>query len=148
MGAIEQDEMARTPQSPPQNDSLRLLLVEDNENDAELILRAVGNAGFQPVCCRVQTADDCRAALASEPWELIISDYSLPQFNAMSALRCLHERELDLPFIVVSGTIDEESAITILKAASPVWLIAWTSCTMNSGLGSVSCVSGLNGSGT
>ncbi len=116
--AIAQDDMGRTPQSPPQNDSLRLLLVEDNGNDAELILRAVGNAGFQPVSCRVQTADDCRAALASEPWDLIISDYSLPQFNAMGALRCLHERQLDLPFIVVSGTIDEESAVTILKAGA------------------------------
>jgi PAS domain S-box-containing protein len=94
------------------------LLVEDNDNDADLILRAVGNAGFQPVSRRVQTAADCRAALASEPWDLIISDYALPQFNAMGALRCLHERQIDLPFIVVSGTIDEESAVTILKAGA------------------------------
>jgi len=111
-------DMGSTPQSPPQDHTLRLLLVEDNGNDAELILRAVGNAGFQPVSCCVQTASDCRAALASERWDLIVSDYSLPQFNAMGALRCLHERELDLPFIVVSGTIDEESAVTILRAGA------------------------------
>lgn len=110
--------MGSTPQRTAQNDTLRLLLVEDNENDAELIVRAVGNAGFQLVSRRVQTAEDCRAALASEPWDLIISDYSLPQFNAMAALRCLHERQVDLPFIVVSGTIDEESAVTILKAGA------------------------------
>ena len=107
-----------TPQSTAQNDTLRLLLVEDNENDAELILRAVESAGFQLVSRRVQTAADCRAALASEPWDLIISDYSLPHFNAMAALGCLHERQVDLPFIVVSGTIDEESAVTILKAGA------------------------------
>jgi DNA-binding NtrC family response regulator len=111
-------DMGGTSQSAVQNETLRLLLVEDNDNDAELILRAVGTAGFQPVSHRVQTAADCRAALASEPWDLIISDYSLPQFNAMGALRCLHERQIDLPFIVVSGTIDEESAVTILKAGA------------------------------
>ena len=115
---LRKTDMGSTPQSRAQNDTLRLLLVEDNEDDAELILRAVGSAGFQTVTRRVQTAADCRAALASEPWDLIISDYSLPQFNAMGALGCLHERQLDLPFIVVSGTIDEESAVTILKAGA------------------------------
>jgi two-component system cell cycle sensor histidine kinase/response regulator CckA len=104
--------------NPPQDDILRLLLVEDNGTDAELILRAVANAGFQATSSRVQTAADCRAALESEPWDLIISDYSLPQFNAMGALRCLQEQQLDLPFIVVSGTIDEESAVTILRAGA------------------------------
>jgi PAS domain S-box-containing protein len=102
----------------PQDDILRLLLVEDNGNDAELILHALGNAGFRPTFSRVQTAAECRAALGSEPWDLIISDYSLPQFSALGALRCLQECQLDLPFIVVSGTLDEESAVTILKAGA------------------------------
>jgi PAS domain S-box-containing protein len=99
-------------------DPLRLLLVEDNANDAELILRAISTAGFQPTCLRVQTASDCRAALSSEVWDLVVSDYSLPQFGAIAALDCLHNRQLDLPFIVVSGTIDEESAVTILRAGA------------------------------
>jgi len=115
---LRKTDKGSTPQSGAQNEILRLLLVEDNDNDAELILRAVGNAGFQPVSRRVQTVADCRAALSAEPWDLIISDYSLPQFNAMGALRCLHERQIELPFIVVSGTIDEESAVTILKAGA------------------------------
>jgi PAS domain S-box-containing protein len=101
-----------------QHDVLRLLLVEDNGDDAELILRAVANAGFRPSSSRVETEADCRAALATEPWDLIISDCSLPQFSAMGALRCVHERQVDLPFIVVSGTIDEESAVTILRAGA------------------------------
>jgi two-component system cell cycle sensor histidine kinase/response regulator CckA len=110
--------MGNTPQNPPRDDILRLLLVEDNSSDAELILRALATAGFQHSATRVETAADCRAALVTAQWDLIISDYSLPQFSAMGALGCLHERQLDLPFIVVSGTIDEESAVTILKAGA------------------------------
>ena len=110
--------MTNAPVDLVQRDRLRLLLVEDNGNDAELILRAVAGAGFEPTCLRVQTAADCRTALTREPWDLVVSDHSLPQFNAMAALHCLHERHLDLPFIVVSGTIDEESAVTILKAGA------------------------------
>jgi PAS domain S-box-containing protein len=110
--------MEITPQNPSQNSRVRVLLVEDNGNDAELILRALENAGLQLTSFRVETEADCRAALGSEQWDLIISDYSLPQFSAIGALRCLHERELDLPFIVISGTIDEESAVAILKAGA------------------------------
>ena len=100
------------------SDDLRLLLVEDNADDAGLILRAVERAGFSVTCRRVQSAIDCQTAFTAGQWDLVVSDYSLPQFNAMGALRCLHECDLDLPFIVVSGTIDEESAVTILKAGA------------------------------
>jgi PAS domain S-box-containing protein len=99
-------------------ETLRVLLVEDNGDDAALILRAVAQAGFQMSACRVQTAADYDAALGSEPWHLVISDFSLPKFGAMAALRCLQAHHLDLPFVVVSGTIDEESAVTILKAGA------------------------------
>jgi hypothetical protein len=99
-------------------DALRLLLVEDNDDDAVLIERAVTNAGYRPAVGRVQTAKEFTAALASGVWDVVISDYSLPRFSASAALACLHARGLDLPFIVVSGTIDEESAVTILKAGA------------------------------
>jgi signal transduction histidine kinase len=95
-----------------------VLLVENNDDDAALILRAIGNAGFVVTSHPVQTAAEYQAALASEIWDVVVSDYSLPQFDAISALRALHERDLDLVFIVVSGTIDEESAVSILKAGA------------------------------
>jgi len=103
---------------PVRYGTLRVLLVEDSGPDADLVLRALRDAGFDLVCHRVQTADECRSALTSESWDLLISDYSLPQFSAMGALRCLREQQLDIPFIVVSGTIDEESAVTILRAGA------------------------------
>jgi PAS domain S-box-containing protein len=105
-------------ENTPSDDVLRLLLVEDDPNDAELVLRAVERAGFHVTSDRVQTAAECHQALDTHQWDFVLSDYSLPQFNAMGALRCLHERNLDLPFVVVSGTIDEESAVTILKAGA------------------------------
>ena len=104
--------------SPVSHGTLRVLLVEDSGPDADLVLRALRNTGFDLVCRRVQTDDECRTALTSESWDLLISDYSLPQFSAMGALRCLREQQLDIPFIVVSGTIDEESAVTILRAGA------------------------------
>jgi two-component system, cell cycle sensor histidine kinase and response regulator CckA len=105
-------------QDPQPDHTLRLLLVEDNDDDEALILRAIGAAGFQPTTCRARTEAEYQAALASGPWDVVVSDYALPRFNAMGALRCLHEQQLDFPFIVVSGTIDEESAVTILKAGA------------------------------
>jgi two-component system, cell cycle sensor histidine kinase and response regulator CckA len=98
--------------------SLRVLLIEDSGPDADLVLRALKGTGFDLICRRVETADECRAALISESWDLLISDFSLPQFSAMAALQCLQRHQLDVPFIVVSGTIDEESAVAILRAGA------------------------------
>lgn len=115
--AAQADTGIRQPHPPPDG-ALRLLLVEDNADDAELIIRAVRQAGFEARCSRVETAEECHAELTSGQWDLMISDYSLPAFSAMDALRCLHDHQLDLPFIVISGTIDEESAVTVLKAGA------------------------------
>src|SRR6185295_5430219 len=98
--------------------TLRLLLVEDTDDDAVLIGRALGQAGFAPEIRRVETAESFKAALGEREWDLVISDHSLPQFSSTAALACLHECQLDLPFIVVSGSIDEESAVSILKAGA------------------------------
>jgi len=97
---------------------LRVLLVEDTDADAALVARALRSVGYRPIIRRVETEQSFRAALESEACDLIISDHSLPQFSSVAALACLHDVGLDLPFIVVSGTIDEESAITILKAGA------------------------------
>jgi two-component system cell cycle sensor histidine kinase/response regulator CckA len=110
--------MSSAHENPAPEHSVRVLLVENNEDDAALILRAIGNAGFVVTSQPVETAAEYQAALASETWDVVVSDYSLPQFDAISALRALHDRDLDLVFIVVSGTIDEESAVSILKAGA------------------------------
>jgi two-component system cell cycle sensor histidine kinase/response regulator CckA len=107
-----------SPDLPTPPEHLRLLLVEDTDDDAALIVRAVKQAGYQLVVARVQTADEMRAALQSGEVDLVISDHSLPHFSSAAALACLRDRGLDLPFIVVSGTIDEESAVTILRAGA------------------------------
>jgi PAS domain S-box-containing protein len=104
--------------SSSQGECLRVLMVEDNRDDADLILRALGQAGFNLSARRVETAAECHEALTSEVWDLVMSDFALPEFSAMRALLCLQEHQLDLPFIVVSGTIAEESAVAILKAGA------------------------------
>jgi PAS domain S-box-containing protein len=96
---------------------LHLLLVEDMDDDAELVVRALRQAGFDLTIARVQTAAQFTAALTASP-ELVICDHSLPAFSSAAALGLLRERNLDIPFIVVSGTIDEESAVTILRAGA------------------------------
>jgi PAS domain S-box-containing protein len=97
--------------------TLRLLLVEDTDDDAALIVRAVRQAGFDIVWHRVQTAEEFRNAL-DDPPDFIISDHALPSFSSLAALQLLQARGIDVPFLVVSGTIDEETAVTILRAGA------------------------------
>ncbi|HET6280764.1 MAG TPA: response regulator [Polyangia bacterium] len=99
------------------NKDLRVLLCEDSEDDAALLTRALRQGGYNPTVERVETAEAMTAALAS-PWDIIISDYSMPQFDAPSALAVVKERGLDLPFIIVSGTIDEEVAVDAMRAGA------------------------------
>jgi PAS domain S-box-containing protein len=97
---------------------LRVLVVEDSENDAELLVREITRSGFRVTALRVETALAMRQALVAEPWDVIVSDYSLPGFDAPGALAVLKETGFDIPFVVVSGTIDEESAVEALKAGA------------------------------
>jgi signal transduction histidine kinase len=99
-------------------DTLRVLLVEDSEDDAALILREFTRAGLHVASQRVDTAAEMSAALAAEAWDLVIADYNLPRFDAPTALNLAHERDCDLPFIVVSGTIGEETAVEIMRAGA------------------------------
>ncbi len=97
--------------------TLKLLLVEDSENDALLILSALRKGGYSPLHKRVETAPEMRAAL-EESWDVIISDYVMPQFDGLKALRLYHERHLDIPFILASGHIGEETAVAAMKAGA------------------------------
>ncbi len=102
---------------------LRLLLVEDSEEDAELLALELNQAGYQLDCCRVETAPEFVRALADQEWDLIIADYHLPQFNALEALRICQAHGLDLPFLIVSGTVGEETAVAAMKAGAHDYLM-------------------------
>jgi PAS domain S-box-containing protein len=98
--------------------ALAALLVEDSESDAELVLRCLKKAGFEVELERVETEPQMRAALAMRRWDIILSDYNLPQFSASGALALMHEGMQDLPFIVVSGKIGEEVAVALMRAGA------------------------------
>src|SRR2546421_1750582 len=97
---------------------LRLLLVEDSEADAELLAQQLRRAGFTLAFERVETAHALAAALARAPWDLIISDNSMPGFTGTEALSLLRSRGLDIPFIFVSGTMEEDLAARALDAGA------------------------------
>jgi putative nucleotidyltransferase with HDIG domain len=102
---------------------LRILLIEDSEDDARLVLREIQRGGYEVEFERVETADAMGAALARQSWDLIICDFSLPRFSAPNALELLKKSRHDLPFIIVSGTIGEESAVNALKAGAHDFII-------------------------
>ena len=97
---------------------LRMLLAEDSEEDEALLLREMARSGYALTHQRVETAEGMRAALAARTWDVVISDYTMPAFSAIEALEVLHRSGLDLPFIICSGTIGEDAAITALKAGA------------------------------
>ena len=90
---------------------LRLLLAEDYDDDAFLVLNALERQGFEVRCTRVMTEDQFREALAASRFDIILCDYVMPSFDAMKALEILKEDEIDVPLIIVSGTIGESVAV-------------------------------------
>src|SRR3954469_11352280 len=97
---------------------LRVLLVEDSEDDAALVLAELRRAGYEPDFDRVYSAQALVAALEREEWDLVIADYSMPSFTGLEALNLVRASGLDLPFIVVSGTIGEDVAVAAMKAGA------------------------------
>ncbi len=97
---------------------LRVLIVEDSEDDATLLLRELRRGGFDPAYERVDTAEAMSAALARQTWDIIISDYVMPRFSGMDALKLLQKSGIDLPFIIVSGKIGEDIAVEAMKAGA------------------------------
>ncbi len=98
--------------------TLHVLIIEDSEDDAALVLRELRRGGFELISERVDTQRALVAALERRTWDLVISDYSMPTFNAPAALAVIRAREVDLPFVIVSGTIDEETAVASLRAGA------------------------------
>ncbi|MEO8877642.1 MAG: response regulator [Polyangiaceae bacterium] len=103
---------------------IRLLLVEDDESDAKLVMYALRKGGFAITeHRRVSSRDAMRAALDEQEWDAIVSDYSLPGFGARDALALVKERGLDLPFIIVSGALGEEDAVAAMRAGAHDYLM-------------------------
>ncbi len=103
--------------------ALRVLVVEDSEDDAVLLQRELQRAGYYPISERVESAEMMAAALDQRTWDIIIADYSLPRFSAPAALAMMQQYGLDLPFIIISGTIGEEAAVAAMKAGAHDFLI-------------------------
>ncbi len=97
---------------------LRVLFVEDSLADAFLLERALTRGGFNVVSERVDTAERMHRALDEREWDLILCDHSMPQFSSPAALKILQERKLDLPFIIVSGHIEEEMAVSTMDSGA------------------------------
>jgi len=98
--------------------TLRVLLVEDSENDAALLELELERAGYQPVCQRVDTTEGMTLALQAQKWDLVIADYVMPRFNGLDALALVRAKDLDIPFIIVSGHITDSTAVAAMKAGA------------------------------
>jgi len=97
---------------------LRVLLVEDSEPDALLIEQELRRGDCRVVCQRVETGPEMLRELKRHPWDVIICDYMLPGFGALAAIKMLKELKLDIPFLIVSSVIGEETAVAVMKAGA------------------------------
>jgi two-component sensor histidine kinase len=102
----------------PSDRRLAILLVEDSASDAELILRNIASAGYTLNHVRVENAETLAQALQSGTWDVVLSDYMLPEFDAGEALRIIQHVDRFIPFLIVSGAIGEETAVALMKAGA------------------------------
>ncbi len=102
---------------------LRVLMVEDSNSDAELLLLELQAGGYEPVFQRVDTPEGMRAALEKQSWDIIISDYVMPRFDGLAALKLAQDKGCDLPFIIVSGKIGEDVAVVAMKAGAHDYIV-------------------------
>jgi two-component system cell cycle sensor histidine kinase/response regulator CckA len=102
--------------TPPTN--LRVLFVEDSADDVELLRLELARHGFQVVTRIAESRRDFLAAIDEGPWDVVLSDHSMKGFNSIDALQLLRDRDADIPFIIVSGTIGEDSAVEAMRAGA------------------------------
>src|ERR671912_1787104 len=114
---------------------LSVLLVEDSENDALLLVRMLRRGGYNPTWERVETAAAMETALDGRSWDLVISDHSMPTFSSLAALELLRTKGfVDLPFIIVSGQIGEDAAVSAMKAGAHDYLMKDNLARLNSAI--------------
>ena len=102
---------------------LRVLVVEDSEEDADLVMLELRRGGFEPVVRRVDDAASLRAALEEGPWDIVLSDYSMPSMTMPEALAIVQQKGLDVPFVIVSATIGEDAAVSAMKAGAHDYIL-------------------------
>jgi DNA-binding NtrC family response regulator len=102
---------------------LRVLIVEDSEFDAQVMVSLLRKGGYDVTFQRVESAEAMQTALATGEWQLVLADYNLPTFNAPAALKLLQDTGLDLPFIIVSGGIGEDIAVACMKGGAHDYLM-------------------------
>jgi diguanylate cyclase (GGDEF)-like protein len=102
---------------------LRALIVEDSEDDTAILLRELRRGGYDPSHTRVETSETMSTELSTRAWDIVFSDFSMPHLNAFDALALLQNSGLDLPFIIVSGTIGEDRAVTAMKAGAHDYIL-------------------------
>ncbi len=102
---------------------LRVLIIEDSAEDAELMATEIEAAGFQPIYRRVETRDEMMVALTEDPWDVAISDYTLPRFSGAEALAILSQQAPQIPLLIVSGTLDDEQAVVAMRQGASDYLL-------------------------
>jgi diguanylate cyclase (GGDEF)-like protein len=102
---------------------LNALIVEDSENDTQLLVRELHRGGYEPLFARVDTPEAMSSKLARQSWDIVFADFTMPRFGAFDALALLHKTGLDLPFIIVSGTIGEDRAVMAMKAGAHDYIL-------------------------
>jgi PAS domain S-box-containing protein len=102
---------------------LRVLIVDDSDDDAKLIIRQLQRGGYDPKWERVETYEAMESALNREQWDVILCDYKMPHFSAPAALKLIQDRKIDIPFIIVSGAIGEDTAVTAMKSGAHDYLM-------------------------
>jgi len=102
---------------------LRALIIEDSEDDALLLQRQLRSGGYELIARQVDTADAMKAALEEETWDIIFADYTMPRFDGLAALHLLRANNADIPFIFVSGTIGEDTAVMAMRAGAQDYIM-------------------------
>jgi diguanylate cyclase (GGDEF)-like protein len=102
---------------------LRALVIEDSEDDTELLLHELQRGGYAPHHARVETPEAMNSELTARTWDIVFSDFSMPHFNAFDALSLLRNTGIDIPFIIVSGTIGEDRAVTAMKSGAHDYIL-------------------------
>ncbi len=105
------------------SNSIQIILVENSENEAAGILEELNRGGYEPMFEQVQTAKELIQALNRHPWDIVISEYVMPQFSAPEALKMVREKDRDLPFIVISGVYGEDTAVRMMKTGATDYFV-------------------------